>query len=150
MAISFALGPTTRPRPLSPSTVATLIFSRTILMLGLGLILPSVSMSKYVCSRATPWESMPLKSLLANTSAACLASASAMPKCMKTLLENSFRYSTGKTWDACSSAILPLTAPARSLSRAQVPLQTLDGAAEDHAEQGEKNDRDEKLVRRKG
>mgnify|MGYP003694243063 CR=1 FL=1 len=46
MAISFAFGPTTRPKPLSPSTVATLAFSRTILMLGLGLIRPNSNMSK--------------------------------------------------------------------------------------------------------
>ena len=46
MAISLALGPMTRPSPLSPSTVATLGTSRMIRILGLGLMRPMVSMSK--------------------------------------------------------------------------------------------------------
>ena len=46
MAISFAFGPTTKPKPLSPSTVATLAFSRMILIFGLGLIRPNSSISK--------------------------------------------------------------------------------------------------------
>src|SRR6266436_310616 len=46
MAVRFACGPTTKPRPLSPFTVAVLSVERTTLISGLGLIRPSLSMSK--------------------------------------------------------------------------------------------------------
>jgi hypothetical protein len=78
-AIAFARGPTTSPRPLSPSTVAVLALSRTMRRFGRGLMRPSSSMSTYVCSRATPWLSMPRRSAAASTLAACAASARGTP-----------------------------------------------------------------------
>ena len=45
IATSLAHGPTTRPRPLSPSTVAVLADSRTIRGRGRGLIFPIESRS---------------------------------------------------------------------------------------------------------
>jgi hypothetical protein len=50
-------------------------------------------MSKYVCRRATPWESMPRRSAEASTSAARSASARGTPKCSNTRALNSCRRS---------------------------------------------------------
>src|SRR5258708_8184444 len=68
IAISFDCGPTTRPRPLSPSMAAVLGVERRILILGVGLMRPSLASSKYLVKRATPWESTPRRSPDASTS----------------------------------------------------------------------------------
>src|SRR5690606_19619965 len=86
----------TSPSPLSPSTVATLLRSRTTVILGLGLILPILNISTYDLSLATPCESMPRTSALESTSAACRASSSGTPRCLNTDAVKSFRYEPGK------------------------------------------------------
>src|SRR6267378_4083223 len=97
IAIAFALGPTTRPSPLPPSTVAVLGDSRTMVTFAFGSMRPSVNMSKYECSRATPCESMPRRSAACSTVAAVRASSSGTPKWRKTRTENSKSCSGGKS-----------------------------------------------------
>src|SRR6267378_4238555 len=97
IAIAFAFGPTTRPRPLPPSTVAVLGDSRTMVTFAFGSMRPSVSMSTYECSRATPCESMPRRSAVSRTVAAVRASSSGTPKWRKTRTENSKSCSGAKS-----------------------------------------------------
>src|SRR6267143_4473897 len=97
IAIAFACGPTTRPRPLPPSTVAVLGDSRTIVTFAFGSMRPSVSMSKYEWSRATPCESMPRRSAACRTVAAVRASPPGTPRCSKTRTVNSKSCPAGKS-----------------------------------------------------
>src|SRR5256714_1589641 len=108
IAIAFALGPTTRPSPLPPSTVAVLGDSRTIVTFAFGSMRPSVNMSKYECSRATPCESMPRRSAACSTVAAVRASSSGTPKWRKTRTVKSNSCSGGKSSASATAATLAL------------------------------------------
>src|SRR5439155_8569731 len=106
IAIAFAFGPTTRPRPLPPSTVAVLGDSRTIVTFALGSMRPICSSSKYEWSRATPWESIPRRSAACRTVAAVRASSSGTPRCVKTRTENSKSCSGGKSLASATAVTL--------------------------------------------
>src|ERR1700676_3985689 len=78
MAMRFEWGPTTRPRPLSPSIVVVLIVERTVVIFGLGLMGPSLRMPRWLEGRAS------MLKTFASTAGMCDLSQSAQTSFVRT------------------------------------------------------------------